>query len=230
MLNRKGRKVGHNPSSWNTKTVCESASGVISSRRGATSCSGARTAARGAPFGRPHELKPGPSGQQRRRRTPRVFRGTGVYLDGTPVGSFSINLTGHLFSALSLAAERLGRRHAPAFFEQRLRSCDAYAGHLSLVCIAPQQINHKGRVFVHHAFTQAWMSTHAPLDRRSPSHHPLRPRALSSITSSLRPNSTQCVKLAGIQSNRHFLQRGPVLIFRVGFGFGECVKGILMET
>ena len=102
------------------------------------------------------ELKPGPSGQQRGCRTPRVFRGTGVYLDGTPVGSFSINLTGHLFSALSLAAERLGRRHAPAFFEQRLRSCDAYAGYPSLVCIAPQQINHKGRVFVHHAFTQAW--------------------------------------------------------------------------
>ena len=109
-----------------------------------------------SPGGPVTELKSGPSGQQRGRRTPRVFRGTGVHLDGTPVRSFSINLTGHLFSALSLAAERLGRRHAPAFFEQRLRSCDAYAGHPSLVCIAPKQINHESRVFVHHTFTQAW--------------------------------------------------------------------------
>ena len=70
---------------------------------------------------------------------------------GSRVAAVTMRQTG-----ISLAAERFGRWHALALFEQRLRPCDAYAGDSSLISITPQQINHESCVFVHHTFTQAW--------------------------------------------------------------------------
>ena len=61
MLNRKGRKVGHNPSSWNTKTVFDTSSGVISSRREATLLRAGQPLPQQSPGGPVTELKPGPS-------------------------------------------------------------------------------------------------------------------------------------------------------------------------
>ena len=102
-----------------------------------------------------------------------------------------------------------------------LRSCDAYAGHPSLVCIAPKQINHDGpRIRTSRVHPLGVHSRNRSSIMAEPSHPRLpapETTALSSITSSR--DSTQvtalaaAIKLTGIQGNRHFLQRGPVLIF-----------------
>ena len=109
------------------------------------------------------KLKAGPAGQQRARRTTSVFRSTCVHLNGPLVRSLSINLTSHLVGVLPFAAKFLGRRHAPALFKERLGAGDSNTGDPSLVCVTPEEINHEGQVFVHHALTQTWSPCSQPL-------------------------------------------------------------------
>ena len=101
---------------------------------------------------------------------------------------------------------------------------------------APQQSTIEPRIRTS-AFTQAGVhsrnrSSIRPEPKSSPTAAP-ETTALSSITSSrasTQVTALAAIKLAGIQSNRHFLQRGPLLIFRVGLGFRERLKGTLTLT